>query len=174
MDTKDWSVEVTRAGEETTIPWTISARFDSQVAQFLNLLEGHGPALSHGPGRYSVRLAVEARTPQTAIDQAATLVQKAAINADLPDWPEVHVEATEWEQFERDLDQPTYPEVVGIAEIAALLGASKQRASALARSPRFPRPFAELKAGPIWFLPNVQRFIEEWDRKPGRPRTVTT
>lgn len=50
-----------------------------------------------------------------------------------------------------------------------MLGVSRQRASELARSATFPPAVAELKAGPVFVRPAVERFVEGWSRRPGRP-----
>lgn len=55
--------------------------------------------------------------------------------------------------------------LVGVAEIAALLGISRQRVDALLKShPDFPSPIAELSAGRIW----QETDILEWARATGR------
>lgn len=59
---------------------------------------------------------------------------------------------------------------VGVSEIAQLLGVSRQRVMQLRQRDDFPEPVAELAAGPVWRMFNLQRFIAEWPRKPGRPK----
>ncbi len=61
---------------------------------------------------------------------------------------------------------------VGVSEIAEILGVSKQRVSELRAKPTFPEPVAELAAGPVWTLSSLKRFVAEWPRKPGRPRST--
>jgi prophage regulatory protein len=54
---------------------------------------------------------------------------------------------------------------MGAAEIAELLGVSRQRVDAIVRSdPEFPAPVAQLAAGRIWLKADV----EYWARKTGR------
>jgi len=60
-------------------------------------------------------------------------------------------------------------ELVGVAEGAAILKVSKQRVSELRDRPGFPEPIAELASGPVWRLPTLKLFINQWRRKPGRP-----
>ena len=55
-------------------------------------------------------------------------------------------------------------ELVGTAEIAELLGVSRQRVHQLVSKPDFPRPLAVLAAGMIWRREDV----EEWARRTGR------
>ena len=68
---------------------------------------------------------------------------------------------------------PYTPEVSGydpIAEAADILGVSKQRASELSKSRRFPKPIIRLASGPIWLEDVITTFARDWERKPGRPR----
>jgi predicted DNA-binding transcriptional regulator AlpA len=59
--------------------------------------------------------------------------------------------------------------VVGIAEIAEMLGVSKQRASELGGQDNFPRPMATLRSGRVWRRADIERFAKDWKRKPGNP-----
>ena len=54
--------------------------------------------------------------------------------------------------------------LVGVTEIAEMLGISRQRAHQLTRAEGFPAPVAELSAGRIWNRDEV----EEWGREAGR------
>ena len=57
------------------------------------------------------------------------------------------------------------PELVGIFEIAAMVGVSRQRIDQISRTdPDFPSPIAELHAGRIWALSDVER----WAHMTGR------
>lgn len=58
----------------------------------------------------------------------------------------------------------------GVSEVAALVGVSRQRVAELRAKPGFPSPVAELSAGPIWKVSSLNRFLREWERRPGRPR----
>lgn len=133
-------------------------------------LEGHGPVVSFGPSEITLRVALDAELPTYAIEEAQALTEKALKSAGLPIWPVIAVEAMEWEAFERSLDVPNIPAVIGVTELADMLGVSRQRASELARVDRFPKPFVELASGPVWLEPNVKDFVATWERRPGRPR----
>lgn len=61
------------------------------------------------------------------------------------------------------------PTLVGIQEIANILGVSKQRASYLSKQTSFPKPVCVLAMGPIWTERSVYRFMINWNRKVGRP-----
>jgi hypothetical protein len=61
-------------------------------------------------------------------------------------------------------------EFAGVSEVAALLGVSRQRVAELRRTDGFPEPIAHLAAGPIWCVAMLQRFVDEWPRRPGGSR----
>jgi len=54
--------------------------------------------------------------------------------------------------------------LMGLTEIARLLGVSRQRAHQLTRSDGFPAPTVQLASGPVWETKDV----EEWARATGR------
>lgn len=54
--------------------------------------------------------------------------------------------------------------LVGLHEVAEMLGVSRQRADQLARERDFPKPVADIKAGRIW----READIEKWKEKRGR------
>ena len=64
----------------------------------------------------------------------------------------------------QDYDHAVESELVGAAEIAALLGVSRQRVDQLSRHQDFPEPLTELASGRIW----TRQSIEEWARASGR------
>jgi predicted DNA-binding transcriptional regulator AlpA len=60
---------------------------------------------------------------------------------------------------------PQTVDLIGIFEISALLGVSRQRVDQITRTdPAFPSPVAELHAGRVWLRSDV----EEWARMTGR------
>jgi hypothetical protein len=123
-----------------------------------------------GAARYGAEVSVEADSPFWAINYASEVFGKAQSNAMLPHWPVVRVSVLTDEELDAELARPTFPELVGIREIAGLLDVTPQRVSALCRSGSFPLPAAELRAGPVWTAMSVRRFVDEWKRQPGRPR----
>jgi len=54
--------------------------------------------------------------------------------------------------------------LVGITEIAQMLGVSRQRVGQLAKSDGFPTPAVTLAAGPVW----DRSAIEKWARHVSR------
>jgi predicted DNA-binding transcriptional regulator AlpA len=65
--------------------------------------------------------------------------------------------------------------VVGVAEIAELLGVTSQRAGQIVRDHAdFPAPIATLAAGRVWDLAAVKAWMADHpDRRSGRPRKTT-
>lgn len=57
------------------------------------------------------------------------------------------------------------PPIVGVHEIAVLLGVSRQRVHQLTQTLDFPVPVYRLKAGTFWLLADVHR----WANDHGRP-----
>jgi hypothetical protein len=166
----EWSVAVTvephRPGSEA-VP-------DGQVADLAEALADHAPAISTGRAELTLRIAWKATDAGAAVAGAVPAILDALRHAGWRDPLVRKLEVTHWMLFEEELQEATYPDLVGISEIAELLGTSRQRASELARSPKFPAAHAELAAGPVWLRPNITRFIQHWDRRPGRPRAKTS
>jgi predicted DNA-binding transcriptional regulator AlpA len=53
---------------------------------------------------------------------------------------------------------------MGVAEVAELLGVTRQRVTQLAKTDGFPEPQVRLASGPVWESADV----EQWARKTGR------
>lgn len=160
--TWDVSVEFVASGPED---------FDLRVADDLvsATLEYEG-VVSVLPRTITIDITVDVKTPRKALSIGISAAQDALRVVGLPDaLPIERIEATTARRAEQDLEQPTYPEMLGVSEVAELLGVSKQRVSELRERGRLPVPFTELRAGPIWPRPAIERFLERWDRKPGRP-----
>jgi hypothetical protein len=66
---------------------------------------------------------------------------------------------------------------MGVAELADLLGVSRQRASTISKHQDFPAPVSRLAQGPVWDTAVIQAWATTWRRKRaasprgGRPRT---
>ena len=54
--------------------------------------------------------------------------------------------------------------LAGVAEVAGMLGVSRQRVSQLAGSRDFPEPVVTLAAGPVW----ERKAVEDWAERTGR------
>lgn len=51
-------------------------------------------------------------------------------------------------------------DLVGVAEIADMLGVTRTRVSQLASTAGFPDPVARLAAGPVWHRVDVEKWAE--------------
>lgn len=59
-------------------------------------------------------------------------------------------------------------EYVGCAEVAEILGVSKQRVSQLSRRPDFPSPFGAIRAAKFWRKADIEAYGLGRRRVPGR------
>ena len=59
------------------------------------------------------------------------------------------------------------PDLVGAAEIGALLGVSRQRITQLTHTPGFPTPALRLKMGTLWHTQDIRDWATK-NRPPGR------
>lgn len=119
----------------------------------------------------AVRLVVDdVSGPVEAAQRAVQTVVAAASQFDVAFDMVCAVEAVAGEVFRRRLDEPLYPSMAGVAEAAELLGVSRQRVSQLHRQGRLPTPVAELASGPVWTLPSLEAWLEQWDRTRGGRR----
>lgn len=54
--------------------------------------------------------------------------------------------------------------LLGAAELARVLGVSRQRVVQLANKPNFPRPVARLTMGAVWELADIEKYAEHTGR----------
>jgi len=152
----EWSVYV----EATT-----GASFEEADAEaLLEALDGHAPAVSFGHATAAARFSVDAGSAQEAAWQAAAMFLAAYREGRI-----IHLDVQSLDDLDGELARSELPAMVGVAEIAASLGVTRQRASSIARKPNFPTPFSRLAAGPIWSGATVARYTRMWKRLPGRP-----
>ncbi|MDQ1438680.1 MAG: hypothetical protein QOK43_2309 [Acidimicrobiaceae bacterium] len=124
--------------------------------------------VSVGGSSVGVRLSVRSKSAAAAVKAAVTRVERAAAEAGLHHSGARRVEAATAEWLDAALAEPSMPVLVGTSEVAALLGVTRQRVSELARAGHFPSPLAILASGPVWMETAIARFVESWDRAPGR------
>jgi len=166
---KEWSVGLEFAAQRGAVDPDVL--FDLIEA----LEDYHAGAASLSPDgtRIGVDLWVEARSLRAALVAGERAVLKALPAVGLAGMSLSAADVKPWAQLEVELARPNYPELMGVAEMAELLGVSKQRISELAATPTFPRPLAQLKGGPVWDRASIGNFLQTWQRKPGRPRKAT-
>jgi hypothetical protein len=159
----------------STTNWQVTVDLDVHVPsdtvdELAGALERY-EVLDAGIGFLPDRLSVTATVAEDVPGYAAERVIHAL--TDLLDAPGARVLAVEVlseDEADRRLEQPAFPELAGVAEVAEILGVTKQRASTLQSRSGFPAPVAHLRTGPVWRAADLARFAESWERKPGRPR----
>jgi hypothetical protein len=140
---------------------------EDTLAQLSAIVTGPTAALPH---RFGVTLSIDGTSLPAAIDEATTLIEKAAAGAGMPAFTVAHVDAMTYSEHDRTLEETDDLQLVGVTEVAEILGVSRQRASELRKRPGFPTPVAELASGPVWTRPLLDLFVEHWERKRGRPK----
>jgi hypothetical protein len=107
-----------------------------------------------------------------ALSEASTAIEKANVEAQLPLGQILCLQAMTEEFQEAQLAMEP-EEYLGVSEVAEMLHVSKQRVSELHGRPGFPEPIADLASGPVWRRSQLERFLAEWPRRPGRRRSAT-
>ena len=157
---------------EVAIEARRNQRFVNETAERLMELLDSGSVISFSPNQLTMGFEVEAEGPATAATRAVARASRACTTANVGDIASriIRIEIMTPEELAREVDEPNFPRLVGVAEIAELLGVSKQRVSELRREEWFPPPLRELAAGPVWTHDSIKRFVKTWPRKPGRPK----
>lgn len=168
----DWfSVHLATRAPESLIG---EAELDIAGDRLMNLLAGHDGVVSAGRGAWSATISVQADQARSAVDLGGALIERRAAEAGLPAWPVVRLEALRQDVLDAENERPTLPVLVSAPEAAEILGVSAQRVHELAEAnPRFPEAAYELRTGKLWLRDAVVAFGRRWERKPGRPRTVS-
>lgn len=171
----EWHVRIGVEGDTGDMP---IAPNSAGVASAVDLLDSHFEGsftFETDEPRYTLSLDLQADTVHDAVSHALDLWRQVATKSGLPLWNPVKVEALTVPELERELSKPLLPELVGTSEIAELLDVSKQRVSQLWREhAKFPAPLKQLECGPVWDRQWLLTFIDEWERKSGRPRKDAT
>lgn len=153
--------------------WVLTFTFDTDPAmetidEWQSRLENFDGSVARIPGR-GIDVTVYAPASLSIPDAIAKTIDEVThvVQIDAPIGLEV---ITEFEHSRR-AGAPTMPELMSAAEIADELAVKRQRVHQLRRSAAFPAPLAELRGGAVWDAAAVRKFAEEWERRPGRPRS---
>lgn len=161
MTDQTWTVRVDWLHKVGALP--AEATFDA----WTTALAAYSPALSLEPGgalqRASATITVDAPTLRQAFQMALGYVQ--AVTGAKP----TGVEVLTTEEFDRRVNEPLIPPLIGQVEMATRLGVSRQRVAQLAKERSdFPPEVARTAAGPLY----VEAHFATWsqrERRPGRP-----
>lgn len=132
----------------------------------LEAFSENGSSAAIGPHEGSVRLAVAEDTIEEAISMATEL--KVQVQEVLGDVEVTSFTVMSEQEFKDSLDAPDPLDLVGLTEIAGILGVSRQRANAIVKLDGFPRVLVDVAAGKLRSRGEVLDWFEQWDRKPGR------
>lgn len=166
-----WTITIEAAGTEP-------ADLDAGIQALVDALADRGGAVSGAPDGTRYGATFSATQAFDSIEDLAGWAERyfgdTAAHVGLPPWPIVRLELMTFAEHDAELERPNFPELIGVTEIAELAGVTRQRASKLAQSHGFPAAVAQLASGPVWTRPSLDRFLEEWQRKPGRPSAHIT
>jgi hypothetical protein len=173
---QEWSIHIEIEDLEHIFP---EEKSQSVAFAFLEALSDHAPAVSVGNGDMSVRFFVRADSPWQAIKEGMAFFDKGALRADIPRLASHVTKAEAWKSdtLRRWAANPGIVErarLVGVTEVAEILGVTRQRASEISQKRDFPAPLTVLAATPVWLASSVEGFAEDWIRKPGRPKRKHT
>lgn len=153
----------------------IGAHFGEAMGEAVLEKIGRSGVVVAGEDLLGVDVTVHAADYREAVEKGMAAIRSAIRKAGVPRTVLVErLEAQTSARTHRDLEIPTYPDMLGAAEVAELLGVSKQRVMELRDAGRLPEPISQLRAGPVWVRPAIERFVETWERKPGRPRKAAS
>lgn len=115
--------------------------------------------LSQSAGQIRMTLWLDdAGTHLEALRQAEELL--AALRAPAH-FTVVGVEVSTESLYAREAERSTLPELVGVPEVADILGISRQRVHQLKGTPRFPAPLARLKGRSMWDAAVIRIWAEK-------------
>jgi hypothetical protein len=167
-----WNVHAEAVGDEQYEEDLLEAFLD-RLLEHDGVVTGTPEEPIDGRARYGAGFSVQASDAVEAVVRAREVFERAAAAAGLPRWPLARVEAQTERELELELARPSFPDLLGVAELAERLGVSRQRAWTVTGRPDFPEPVARLKATPVWTAGSVRRFLDAWPRKAGRPPAST-
>lgn len=141
------------------------------VEGLMDLLADYDGIVSGGPewDSWDASVGVEADSAAEATSAGAGVILERAEKAGLPIWPVVRLEVIDEEALN---EVPTgLPDLVSGPEVGRILGVNRQRVHQLAHQhSQFPKPLYQLGVGSLWDRHAIERFAQQWERKPGRPR----
>lgn len=119
--------------------------------------------------RWYATIHCDAKSSEQALQRANKVAQV------LPNSEFVAILIQPLSEYLKRAEEPTLPNLVSAAEVAAMLDVSRQRVHQLAQSnSNFPLPMLRLKLGPLWDRIMIEEFNNSRTRKAGRPKQVQT
>jgi hypothetical protein len=157
----------------TGTTWVVSVEFagpkridHEALATYLVTEQGYD-VVSASPGRIGTTVHVESVSYGNAMSRVASEFRSHLSG----EWKVVEVRVLTEAEHDAELERPVIPPLVGVTEAGEILGVSKQRVSALAKSPTFPAAVASVNAAPVWLRSSIEAFARV-PRRGGRPAKV--
>lgn len=158
--------------------WTAQLSYDApglDLERRLAIVEALDANASYDEetGRLTLTFEVDGATlrqgADAALRQGGHAVSAAALGL-MPTRP-TRIRVLPSEEFVAEIEHPGALDQVGVAEIAELLGVSRQRVNQLIATDAFPPPVSRLAAGPVFTTASIEAFKRRWEptRKSGRP-----
>lgn len=160
----EWDVEIDFAADPRL------DRIEDVADAFVDLTVNVDGVAGVHEGTLTVAVTIRARDYREAIDEATEGIMTSLARITPIELEIARVQASTAEWTQAAVDRPL-PEMMGVAEVAERLEVTKQRVAELRDAERLPAPLTHLRSGPIWPRPAIERFLEGWDRRPGRPKS---
>lgn len=145
---------------------------DDQYATLAIHLTGYGIAVADEQ-HLTLHLTVAGPTLRQATDVALRDARAAYTAAFGTAGEQLHARVITEAAHLAELRNPARLDVVGVGEVAEILGVSRQRVAELGRDhPLFPTEVASPGGRRIYTRSSITAFNEQWDRSPGRPSST--
>lgn len=153
------------AGEAfATTAWTVFLKLENPHGELpiitnrakgnlINGISGSNVIVGTSADFLAVTMTILAADHRTASQIATASCDDGLVAAGLPVLSVVDCRAARTELVEREMDYT--PDLIGVSEIADLLGVSKQRAWQVTKTQEFPAEACRPKAGPLWWKASV-------------------
>ena len=158
--------------------WYVSIGFKSvevldadRAFDFTGKLGGAPMSVERDGSGGNVSVYVTAKTLREALETSAHRV-KAAAEGTIGAIDIFRIEAMPEEDFDREVEWPLFPEVVGFAEIARLADVTRQSARDYAKGKSFPAPVIVTAQGPLFAKASVEAWLETRPNRRKEPITV--
>lgn len=154
-----------------SITFTCISEFSDDAAfDLMDALLDHGVSMTTARDHLSgtITTTLEADTALAATNKAIMLLQSFAPST-IGEVTIAGIEVLTDSDLDIELARPTFPEVVGFAEIAEMGGFDRSRSRQLAKSSAFPAPVIKTSQGPLYSKHAIARYLENRNTRPGRP-----
>jgi hypothetical protein len=160
----DWCFSITTSGTKGVS--------EEMALRVLDRLADYSPAVSiRPPDQVGATFTVSTLTPTMAALEGLRLFDEA-LGPDGRDYGVDDLEVSTYEALEtRWADEG---DLVGVTEIAKMIGLSRQRAGQLTKRPDWPEPYARLASGPAWRRAEVEEVLRVIRPANGLPATSQT